>query len=414
MSSYAPIPLFDNAQPLYVPDFQLTLDGEVAKEPRRDVLSVTYRDSVNEVDSFELTVNNWDAERGKEKYDPPSAPEYEQVWGPGTEVVLELGYQGDLRTMTRGVITAVEGSWSEGGAPTLNVRGLNKLHDLRRIEHTFRWENVTDSAIATQLGGQPLSNSRPGLGMPVRTSPRNEQQHPFVSMHNQYDILFLLERARLNDYELVYHEADSTSDTEYLTFGPSESSTPVYRFEWGKSLASFRYSLDVSEQVGTLIVRSWDRGANGPFVGTADWTDVITDSDEQDRMLLVSPGFEERTHVEADQPVRTQAEANALALDLLRRRLKEMMTGSGSTVGLPDLRAGRKIEIVGFAERSPGLRVQQEQQAAKQPPGTEQPRNLVEGEYFVTETTHTLGANGYRTEFRARREGKARPQGSLG
>ena len=88
--------------------------------------------------------------------------------------------------------------------------------------------------------------------------------------------------------------------------------------------------------------------------------------------------------------------------------MKEMLTASGSTVGLPDLRAGRKIEIVGFAERSPGARRQQQ---SPQQDG-EPPRNLVEGEYFVTETTHTLGANGYRTEFRARREGKARPEGS--
>ena len=142
MSSYAPIPLFDVTKPLYVPDFTLTLSGiadELAREARRDVLSVTYRDSVNEVDSFELTVNNWDAQLGKEKYDPPSSPEHGQVWRPGTEVVLAMGYQDDVRTMTRGVITAVEGSWSEGSAPTLNVRGLNALHNLRQIEHTYRW-----------------------------------------------------------------------------------------------------------------------------------------------------------------------------------------------------------------------------------------------------------------------------------
>ena len=108
--------------------------------------------------------------------------------------------------------------------------------------------------------------------MQVQTSPRNEQSHPFVSMRNQYDILFLLERARVNDYELVLHEPARTGSKPYLTFGPSESTTPVYRFEWGKSLLSFRYSLDVSEQVGTLEVRSWDRGANGPIVGTASWT----------------------------------------------------------------------------------------------------------------------------------------------
>jgi phage protein D len=399
MSAAAPIPLFDDTQPLYAPDFRLTLNGKVAAEPRRDVLSVTYRDNVNEVDSFELSVNNWDAERGRPKYDPPSAPEYARVFAPGTEVVLELGYVDELRVMTRGVVTAVDASWSEGGAASLTVRGLNILHSLRRIEHTKSWQDTTDSAIAKELGAQPLSDTKPGLGIAVRTNPRNEETHPFVQMANQHDIVFLLERARTNDYEVVLHEPDATSKKPYITFGPSDVTTPVYRLEWGKSLVAFRYALDVSEQVGTMVVRGWNRRTNAELVGTAHWRDVITDADEVRRMDLLRAGFEKRTHVEVDRPLRTPAEAKALALDLLRRRLKDMLQATGTTPGLPDLRAGRKVEIVGFEQRT----------RRDRPTGLP---NLVEGEYFVTETTHTLGAGGYRTEFRARREGKARPDGS--
>lgn len=393
MSATAPpMPLFDNAQPLRVPDFQLTLDGDIAVEQRHEIVSVTYRDSINEVDSFEFSVANWDADRGKPKYDPPSNPLYSTMFSPGTEVKLEMGYKDSLRLMTTGVITAIESSWSDGPS-TLTVRGLNALHSLRRIEHTKSWQDTTDSDIASELGRMPISDQRPGLGIPVRTNPRNESKRPFVQMQNAYDIVFLLERARLNDYEVVLHEPDATSTTRYITFGPSDVTTPVYRLEWGKSLVSFRYTLDVANQVGTLLVRGTDRRANTHLEGKATWTDIVTDDDEQTRMYLVAPGFEDRTHVEVGQVVRTQREADSLALDLLRRKLKDMLQASGTTVGLPDLRAGRKLGIAGFAQRT----------QRDTPTGLP---NLIEGEYFVTETTHTMGANGYRTDFKARREGK--------
>ncbi len=386
------MPIFDDAQPLRVPDFQLTLNGNPAIEQRHEIVSITYRDSINEVDSFEFSVANWDADRGKPKYDPPSTKAYSTMFSPGTKVRLEMGYKDSLRLMTTGVITAIESSWSDSPS-TLTVRGLNALHSLRRIEHTKSWQNTTDSDLAAKLGQMPISDTHPGLGIPVRTNPRNEQARPFVQMQNAYDIVFLLERARLNDYEVVLHEPDATSTTRYITFGPSDVTTPIYRLEWGKSLLSFRYTLDVSNQVGTLLVRGTDRRANNPVEGKAKWTDIITDADERTRMRLVAPGFEDRTHVEVGQVVRTQREADTLALDLLRRKLKDMLQANGTTVGLPDLRAGRKLGIAGFAQRT----------QRDTPTGLP---NLIEGEYFVTESTHTFGAGGYRTDFKARREGK--------
>ena len=83
-----------------------------------------------------------------------------------------------------------------------------------------------------------------------------------------------------------------------------------------------------------------------------------------------------------DQPVFTVAEAEKRALATLQDRLKQMVTASGTTVGLPDLRAGSRLEITGVGAR-------------------------LGGSYFVTETTHTLGESGYTTRFTARRENES-------
>jgi phage protein D len=56
-----------------------------------------------------------------------------------------------------------------------------------------------------------------------------------------------------------------------------------------------------------------------------------------------------------------------------------MVEANGETVGLPELRAGRKVQIENLGERFSGV-------------------------YYVTESVHTIGGSGYKTTFKARRE----------
>ena len=75
----------------------------------------------------------------------------------------------------------------------------------------------------------------------------------------------------------------------------------------------------------------------------------------------------------------TKEQARRRAQALLSDKLKQMVEGSGSTVGLPDLRAGQQVLIRGLGARFSGI-------------------------YFVTKTTHTVNDSGYVTRFTARRE----------
>lgn len=100
---------------------------------------------------------------------------------------------------------------------------------------------------------------------------------------------------------------------------------------------------------------------------------------EQQRLQLISQAFGNRKEVITNQPVRTSAEAKQKATDLLTRQLRNVVVASGVTVGLPDLRAGRKVQIEGLGDRYSGT-------------------------YYITSTTHTIGEGGYRTQFEARRD----------
>ena len=76
----------------------MSIAGNPLKEGLlRDVMQVTYRDSVEEIDSFELVVNNWDADsrQPQPKYEPSVAsPQHEGIFDPGTETGAAHGLHG--------------------------------------------------------------------------------------------------------------------------------------------------------------------------------------------------------------------------------------------------------------------------------------------------------------------------------
>jgi phage protein D len=378
--------LYSLKQSFYVPHFEVWIKGgKLPDDIVRDVLLVTYQDSVNEIDSFELLLNNWDAQERAPKYVPFSRQEYEGIFDPGQKVELWMGYLDDLHLMVTGEITTLEPSFSDSSGVTLSVRGLSNLHTFRAEQHTFSWTKRRDSDIARELGGKPITAGQPGLNIRVETRPLPEEiAETYVFMNNQYDIVFLLERARRHGYELMLVEEERDGRKEqYLYFGPSQSrSQPqTYQLEWGKSLISFRPTLSTVRQVAEVVVRGWNRRSKQPIEERATWRDLIAGGGaERTRMERLAEAFRDRREIITDQPVHTKAEAKALARGILRRQLQELVQAHGAVVGLPLLRAGHKVHILGVGD-------------------------MFTGAYFITQAIHTIGDHGYCTEFQGRREG---------
>ena len=81
----------------------------------------------------------------------------------------------------------------------------------------------------------------------------------------------------------------------------------------------------------------------------------------------------------SDQPVENKQDAKNKAIAQLAKLEKDIITGSGTTVGLPELSAGRPVFIRGLGDR-------------------------FSGRYLITSSTHTIGDSGYTTQFEARVE----------
>ena len=372
MATTTAVPIFQG-QDFYVPYFQVKIAGRPAgQDVVRDILQVSYKDNLTEIDSFDLNINNWDAETRDFKYSDGD------LFDPGKELELWLGYYGkdSLRLMVRGQITALHPSFPAGGGSTLAVSGLNVLHKLRTKQESHAYESKTDSQIAKEIAGR--------LGVTLKTNPApDEKPYDYVLQDNQYDIIFLLERARRVGYDLYVEELGQNGQSQQptLVFGRSlDVRRTTYQLSYGRSMIDFKPDLTTANQVGEVTVRGWDRIKKEKIEYTAKRSEIaIKGVGDAGNQAAIEQSFNQRREVIATKPIESVDEAKTLALRTLEENAKDMVKASGSTVGLPDLRAGSVVMIDGAGKR-------------------------FSGRYFVTATTHAIGDSGYTTQFECRRE----------
>jgi phage protein D len=381
-----------SAQPIFVgqnffaPTFEIHLKGQsLGREVIRDVLEVSYKDDMESLDSFEFTLNDWDPVRRVPKYSSPfdengqpltrdgdfAVPSFE----PGAKVELHMGYQGAGKTlMMVGQIVSLSPSFPASGNPTLRVRALNLLYTLQQSQETIPYEDQTDSQIAEDVA------RRLGVDPDIPGGP-DEEPHEYVLINNDYPILFLLRRARRLGYD-VFVKLDEGGDTPRLFFGPRPTAGTVYELEWGKSLISFTPTLKTKGQVAKVTVRGWDptkTGEDRSVVGEATWQDLDAELPDPALLSQIDAALAQSHEEVVDEVVGSEEAARERALGILRNIARGLITGRGSTVGFPELRAGRRIHLKGLGTR-------------------------FSGNYLIKETTHAIGASGYTTQFTAEME----------
>ncbi len=239
----------------------------------RDILEVTFEDSVDTMDSFSFVVNNWDTDRLRPQFIGEGADK--EFWGlvqPGNGVNLSLGYRGertDLRMMTRGFLSALDLDLPDAGSTRLTVRGLSVLDKLRDRQYTWSWPETGNGTTKDSLVAKDIGDAKGGAaGKPVLTgiervrisdeALKDEPELDHVFMNNQYPIVFLLQLARRNGYDVYLKQCPDKKDELY--FGPSgHVRDRTYLLEWGKTLTSLKASVSTVRQVKKVTVLGWDR-----------------------------------------------------------------------------------------------------------------------------------------------------------
>ena len=363
------IPIYQG-QEFYVPTFEVKLDGQPpGREVIRDILTVSYKDNIQEIDSFDITINNWDADARAFKYSD------QRLFDPGKRLELWMGYRGELRKMLTGEITSLKCAFPASGASTLSISGLNILHHFRTKQESRTYLDKTDSEIAVEIG------QRLGIDMDPARRP-DEPRLPYLLQDNQYDIIFLMERAHRIGYELMVDESATGAGAKpKVKFAPSTAiRRPTYQLTYGKSLIEFQPELTTANQVAKVTVRGWDAKNKVKIEKTVDRSQLATKGvGAKGGQDAIDKSIEAKVEIVATKPVQTEAEAEKLAKEILEGIAKEMVKGNGSVAGLPDIRAGTVLMIDGLGDR-------------------------FSGRYFVVATTHAIGDSGYTTQFECRRE----------
>jgi phage protein D len=356
----------------YAPNFKIEVEGrDLDPEAKGDVLSVKVTMDLENLTSFDLTINNWDDKHFGFKYSDT------QTFDVGNRVHVRMGYADDLRFMASGLISSLSPKFPESGSPTLDVTGVDamlKLRDRKPVgSDVKKFVNMTDWQIAQIIA------ARNHLDVKVT---QDGPTQPLVVQKNQDDAVFLMERAKRIDFDCYIRiDPDTGRDTLYFlrpTDARDSSPTRTYVFEWGKTLISFSPQIKLGHQVGKVTVRGWDPRTKSPITYTADSSDLPKSSGDGDSgPELAAQRLGDKQDVVVDQPVASLQEARELAISLLRERAYQYLTGSLEVIGLPDLRPGDNVELQGVGKR-------------------------FSGEYYVTKVEHTLDSNGYLTSLEVR------------
>jgi phage protein D len=334
----------------YAPDFEVKIEGlTMQADVTAAVIDLAYESSLDTADMFTLRLNN----AGLRFSDSA-------LFDVGKNVEIYMGYAGDLQPMMLGEIAAVSPEFPESGAATLTVTGYDKSYRMRHNRKFRTFSNSIPSLVAAQIAAENLL-------IPMV----DPASMPFESM-TQHS----------SDMEFLQELADSTFFDVYvywdrLYFQLPRPQTEAVALEWGRNLSSFSPRLSTSGLAGAVAILDYDSDLAQPIIGLVPAIAADFDLETIDerlgsafRDLLTSLG----THYLADRSVNSFPDALSLGKAVVSAILEGLFEGYGTCIGIPDLRAGRIVEIGGVGRR-------------------------FSGRYRLRRVTHTIGEGGYRTSF---------------
>jgi hypothetical protein len=402
MTEFTP---FESFSTFHVPEFDIAIEGaDPDSRLRFDVIDVTYTDSMDAFDSFEFSLADWDPVRLEPVYSSPwdedgNVKTYSTSTGdtpipilePGTVVSLSMYYRDDNvedfakmepHLMLRGRVASLSTAFPASGVPVAKVRVLSPLAWLGRKKLTGSATGGLVDVIEEVCDQIELNVDTSGIPAEILSAEQG-QDAPETDLDKK-DANEVLKDAIIK-LGLGSHVAyDETTEDETLVLAaPPEFNLSL---NWGRTLVSFSPTVSTTGLSKTVKITVEDpTGASEEeqrFDVEKGWDDLtglkrdVLGPDVLDGILKELPDEPETI----TEPTRHQlAFPEQAALNRLREQAMGIVTGSGQTVGLPQLKKGARVELLGLGAKFSGV-------------------------YEVTKSTHSIGASGYSTTFNARKE----------
>jgi phage protein D len=236
---------------------------------------------------------------------------------------------------------------------------------LNRQRKTRTFLQQKDSDIASRIAQE--------AGVTLQASD-SQVTHDYVLQAGQTDLEFLRARARSVGFELLV-------EGKTLHFRPvSNAEGEILTLSLDDDLLEFYPRLSTLRQYSELEVRGWDPKAKQEIVGLARSGDEVARMGGREGGAAVIEGaFGASAAVLGDFPVRTQAEADRVALGRFNSMALQLIGGEGVARGNTQIRAGKVIKLDSLGQR-------------------------FSGSYYVTAAIHRYSArHAYHTQFMTRR-----------
>jgi hypothetical protein len=307
---------------------------------------------------------------------------------------LKVGYApGQREHLFFGEVTGVQADFPATGVPTITIVAHDFMQRLTQGKITRGFSILPDFVIAAIMSVENLllpmldpvvvaaSTATGVLNAIFKGSGRKQR--------GQTDLDLMKEIADLYDADFWVGDPPFEADglrgrTLYLSRILFKEYEPRLTMTWGQSLLSFTPRVSKMGQVVGVAIRF-----TLPLIPISFVTVVAWDFDRESLSVSVFPGCMVKIPNIAgavtsviERTVNNPADIMNSALmitRMLRRKINNRLTGSGTAIGDPRIRAGAVVRLDGMGPSFSGT-------------------------YRVTSALHTIDGNGYRTEFKVRRE----------
>lgn len=341
---------------LLTPDREVLIDGQPLSLAFDSALTcVELQQSLSLVDMAVLTFDN----PGGSISDAPALD-------CGKEVEIKVGYVGQLVSLFKGDIVALEPAYPIEGKPFVTVRAYDRKHRLRRgrKQRAFLAQKISDiaSTIASEEGLTPDIED-------------TQVQHQYIIQNNQSNIDFLHELGRR------YHVEVRVLGTEkkLVVKRPQNTEGAAKTLEWGRDLKSFYVKKSLANVPTEVETRTWDVTQKRMTASRA--TSIHGQLGASSIVAEAQEAFGPAKRLIAIRPTDDPREAQAMADSLLNEEAMNAVKGHGTVVGDAALVPGMVIELEGLGE-------------------------TWSGKYYLTGATHVVHrVSGYSTKFEVKRNG---------
>lgn len=251
----------------------------------------------------------------------------------GSRIEITLG-QTATRPAFTGDITALEERYGDG-APQLVLLAEDACHRLARRRDSRAFAQMTLSEVVRRIAGEA------GLDADVQI---DEFQATWLQ-HNESALAFLLRLLGPRDVPLRLQDGA-------LRARPEEADPEPVTLDPGHNALRVRLIADLNHQPREVITTGQDLDTDASVTGRADrLRPAPAGTTAAD--TLAALGWEGRSP-RPQPPVRSQADADALARGQFRAAAERFLHGEIVCTGTPDLASGREVVLTGVSPRLAG------------------------------------------------------------